>query len=225
MKAAYKAFISLVVLVATIACMFLFAVKYNAIFWVNLAFAIVAIIMASLVILGIAAGNKKMFGLNVTAYAIAYVVADLGYAFKTLFAPSLLAKKVALVHVVLLAVFLIVIVLSKAEDEFITEQQEIRGRDIANFKYTLECMKRVLSKVEYSASYKKTVEHAYDSLASGQTASAPQVEETEKAILDTIKELEDAVVAKDEPKIKDVCVKIEDLAAERKAKLAAKMNF
>ena len=113
MKAAYKAFISLVVLVATIACMFLFAVKYNAIFWVNLAFAIVAIIMASLVILGIAAGNKKMFGLNVTAYAIAYVVADLGYAFKTLFAPSLLAKKVALVHVVLLAVFLIVIVLSR----------------------------------------------------------------------------------------------------------------
>lgn len=225
MKLAYKAFISAIVLVATVVCMFLFAAKYNAVFWVNLVFAIVAVVVATLVIVGVAPAGKKTFGMSVTTYAIAYLVLDLGYAFKTVFVPAILARRVALFHVVLLAVLLIVVILSKAEDEFISEQQEIRGRELANFKYTLECMKKVQSKVEYGAPYRKTVEHAYDSLASGQTASTPLVEEVERAILDTINELEKVVSSKDEAKIGEVCEKLENLAAERKAKLASKMNF
>ena len=225
MKLAYKAFISAIVLVATVVCMFLFAAKYNAVFWVNLAFAIVAVIVATLVIVGVAPSGKRTFGMGVTTYAIAYLVLDLGYAFKTVFVPAFLARRVALVHVVLLAALLIVVILSKAEDEFISEQQEIRGRELANFKYTLECMKKVQSKVEYGAPYRKTVEHAYDSLASGQTSSAAVAEDVERAILDAISELENVVSVKDEAKINEICGKIENLAAERKAKLASKMNF
>ena len=40
MKRAYKMMISLVVLVATAVCMFLFATKYNMVFWMNLIFAL-----------------------------------------------------------------------------------------------------------------------------------------------------------------------------------------
>lgn len=225
MKAAYKAFISLVVLVATVACMFLLAPKYNAVFWVNLAFSVAAIVLATMVIVGLAANGRRMFGMSVTSYAIAFLILDLLYSFKTLFFPALLARRVAIAHVVLLAAFLIVIVLAKAEDEFIEKQQEIRGKDLANFKYTLERMKNVQSKVEYGAPYRKTVEHAFDSLASGQTASTPLAEEVERNILDAISELEESVKAKDEAKITQICEKLEDLAAERKAKLASKMNF
>lgn len=225
MKLAYKAFISAIVLVATVVCMFLFAAKYNAVFWVNLAFVIAAVVVATLIIVGVAPNGKRMFGMSVTTYAITYLVLDLSYAFKTVFVPALFARKVALVHVVLLAALLIVVILSKAEDEFISEQQEVRGRELANFKYTLECMKKVQSKVEYGAPYRKIVEHAYDSLASGQTASAPQVEDIEREILDSISELEGVVASKDEAKIKEICDKIEELAADRKAKLASKMNF
>lgn len=125
----------------------------------------------------------------------------------------------------MLAVFLIIIICGKAENDFIKEQEEIRGREISNFKYTLECMKRVQSKIEYSASYKKTVEHAYDSLASGQTASSPDVEELEKSILDAIEELDAVVDSKDEQKIAEACAKIEKLAGERKARLAGNQLF
>lgn len=225
MKSSYKAFISAIVLVATAVCMFLFARAYNAVFWVNFAFSVASILLATLVILGIAANGKKMFGMSVTTYAITYVVLDLAYAFKTVFVPAMFVRKVAIAHVVMMAAFMIVIVLAKAEDEFISEQQEIRGRELANFKFTLECMKKVQSKVEYGASYRKTVEHAYDSLASGQTASTPQVEELERTILDTINELEKAVAAKEESKINEICGRIEELAAERKAELSSKRNF
>ena len=86
-------------------------------------------------------------------------------------------------------------------------------------------MKRVQSKVEYSAPYKKTVEHAYDSLASGQTASSPDVEELERSILDAIEELDTIVDSKDEQKIAEACAKIEELAGERKARLAGNQLF
>lgn len=225
MKKSYKALISLIVLIADITCMFLFAGKYNLVFWISLFFSVVAVIFASGVILFLASKEKKVFGMSLTVYALAYLAAALSTSFRYVFLPDILAKKVAFIHVIILAVFLVVVILGKAENEFIDEQQEKRGKELYNFRFTLESMKAVLNKVPHNAAYKKKVEHAYDSLASGQTASMPELEGLEKDILDAINLLDDVVGTEDETAIAQACDSIEKLAAERKQKLATKQNF
>ena len=51
------------------------------------------------------------------------------------------------------------------------------------------------------------------------------MEDTERAILDAIGKLEDAVSAKDADSVNSMCGEIEKLAKERKARLACKANF
>ena len=225
MNRSYKIIIAAIVLAATCVCMFLFAHDYNMVFWVNLIFATLAVVCASLVTIFIAAEEKKVLGMSLSVYAMAYLVIALYCAFRFVFIPDILVKKVALIHVIIFAVFLVVFMLGKAENEFISAQQEVRGREIANFKFTLETMKNAMNKVSFDAPYKKMVEHAYDALASGQTASTPSVEDVEKNILEAIGTLDSALDSKNEEEISNACKTIEKLAAERKAKLSVKANF
>lgn len=225
MKKSSYMLISPIVLIAVVVCMFLFATRYNAVFWVNLIFAIVAVLVAACVIIFLTSQNKRFFGVTLTAYSIVYLVIAVGTAFRFVFVPDILVKKVALVHVVILAVFLVVIIMAKGEESFISEQQEIRGREIGNFKYTLSLMKNAMAKVAYDAPYKKTVEHAYDALASGQTASTVEAENVEKAILEAIAKLDEVLDTDSEEDIIQACKGIEKLANERKAILATKANF
>ncbi len=221
----YSILTSLVVFIATIVCMFLFATRYNLVFWVNLIFAIIAVLAASFVVIFLTTQRKQFFGITLSAYAGVYLVIALGFAFRFVFIPDILVKKVALVHVIILAVFLVVIILSKGEEAFITEQQEIRSAEIGNFKYTLTCMKNTMSKVAFDAPYKKMVEHAYDALASGQTASRPEAEQVEKSILDAISRLDGVLESGNEEEISSACKEIEKLADQRKALLSVKANF
>ena len=221
----YSILTSLVVFIATIVCMFLFATRYNLVFWVNLIFAIIAVLAASFVVIFLTTQRKRFFGITLSAYAGVYLVIALGFAFRFVFIPDILVKKVALVHVIILAVFLVVIILSKGEEAFITEQQEIRSAEIGNFKYALTCMKNAMSKVPFDAPYKKMVEHAYDALASGQTASRPEAEQVEKSILDAISRLDGVLESGNEEEISSACKEIEKLADQRKALLSVKANF
>ncbi|MCR4749480.1 MAG: hypothetical protein K5877_06810 [Lachnospiraceae bacterium] len=221
----YSILTSLVVFIATIVCMFLFATRYNLVFWVNLIFAIIAVLAASFVVIFLTTQRKQFFGITLSAYAGVYLVIALGFAFRFVFIPDILVKKVALVHMIILAVFLVVIILSKGEEAFITEQQEIRSAEIGNFKYALTCMKNAMSKVAFDAPYKKMVEHAYDALASGQTASRPEAEQVEKSILDAISRLDGVLESGNEEEISSACKEIEKLADQRKALLSVKANF
>lgn len=225
MKQAYKIIIAFLVLIADIACMFLFTKYYHMAFWINLFFSVLAIVFVSGAIILVASREKKVFGMSLTVYALAYLVLALSTAFRTIFIPDILARKVAFFHVLYFFAFLIIFILGKAENEFIGAQQDKRSTELANFRYTLECMKNTMAKVPFDATYKKKVEHAYDSLASGQTASNPDMEDVEKAILESIKQLDEVIASKEEEPIVKACDKIEELAAERKRLLACKVNF
>ena len=224
-----KLAIAAVALIANILCMFFFTESYGLVFVANLIFSVIAILLSAYVIIFVGEGKKKTFGISLLAYAYAYVVAVLGVAYRFVFVPDslevALAKKTCFAHVVILAVFIIVIILAKAENDFIEEQQEKRGKDLRNFKYTLECMKNVQSKVEYAAPYRKTITHAYDALASNQTASTPEVEDIEIKILDCIEDLEKVVSNNDVDAINECCATIEKLATERKNILASRVTF
>lgn len=225
MKKSNMLLIALIVLIADVACMFLFSHSYHLAFWINLLFSVIAVVLSSFVTIYLATKEKRILGLSLTVYSLAYLVIALGISFRTLFLLDLLVKKVAFLHIVVLAVFLVIVILGRAENKFINEQQEIRGWEIMNFKKTLEAMKMAMSKMPYDAPYKKKVEHAYDSLASGQTATTPELEELEKSILDAVKELDGVMAEGKEETILQVCDKIERLAAERKSRLANKANF
>lgn len=225
MKKSYQLLIALIVLIADIACMFLLAGRYNLVFWISLLFSALAVVLASGVILLLASREKRLFGVSLTVYALVYVIATIGISFRFLFLPDILAGKVAFVHVLILAVFLVVTILGKAENNFISEQQEIRGWELMNFKNTLATMKNAMAKMPFDAPYKKKVEHAYDSLASGQTVSTPEIEELEKSILEAIGKLDEVIGSGEEEAISKACDEIEKLAAERKMKLSNKANF
>ena len=225
MKKSSMLLIASIVLIADVVCMFLFSGSYRFVFWINLLFSVIAVLLSSYVMIFLATKEKRVLGMSLSVYGMAYLVITLGTAFRSLYLPELLAKKVAFVHVVILAAFLVIVILGRAENKFINEQQEIRGWEIMNFKKTLEAMKSAMNKVPYDAPYKKKVEHAYDSLASGQTVSTPEIEELEKSILDAIRELDDILEKGEEEPILQACDKIEKLAAERKSRLANKANF
>ena len=225
MKKSSMLLISAIVLIADVVCMLLFSGSYRFVFWINLFFSVIAVVLSSYVIIFLATKEKRVLGMSLSVYGMAYLVITLGTAFRSLYLPDLLAKKVAFVHIVILAAFLVVVILGKAENRYLNEVQEIRGWELMSFRMTLEAMKSAMNKMPYDAPYKKKVEHAYDSLASGQTASNPEIEELEKSILDAIRELDEVMEKGEEEPILQACDKIEKLAAERKSRLANKANF
>ena len=122
-------------------------------------------------------------------------------------------------HVVILAGALIAYIYAINVNQEVKKNQSIRENEVLNFKTALFGMEAVLNEIGYSESYKKTVQHAYDRMASAQTKSNPQVAELEKAILAKINELGFAVREKKESDISILCKDIEQLINERETKL------
>ncbi len=214
---AASAIIMAVALIAINICMFVVLESFTTVFWISFAFSIIACVVSLFLLFrdtGI--GEKKQLYAYilypvVTYYLIAQIVV-------ALISVHFLEKHVLLSFVlqtVILVVFLITYLIMRRANESVKEQQEIRGRDILSFKAVLESAKSVLAKVDYSASYRKTVQKAVDALASGQVRSTPAAEDVERQIKDQIGELSRAVDDNNEEKITQISRNIERLAEER----------
>ena len=221
----YKGLIALIAVVAANVGVFLLVKNFSPIFWVNYSFAMIACALTIYINIFSVEKEKPIFGYTLAAVSWAYLIAELVAAiiFTKIFPFFILAA--FLVQLFILAAFGICYLQAKLINETIKEQQAIRAVDIMNFKYVLECMRDVQKKIEYSASYRKTVEHAYDALASGQVKSNEMAAEVEKDILNKIKELNVAVEEQAEEKILSTCKEIEYLAEDRKRILRLKNNF
>lgn len=73
--------------------------------------------------------------------------------------------------------------------------------------------------MDYSAPYKKTIQHAYDAISGSQVKSSPAVYEMEKNIWDLIGQLKKEVAAENEERINALCRDIENQTAERNRRL------
>lgn len=204
-------------LIAVNICMFATLEKYTAVFWISFAFSIIGCAISLLLMFfDVGIGEKKQLYAYilypvVTYYMIAQIAVALICVFfleKHIFASFVL-------QTIILVVFLITYLVMRRANEAVKEQQEIRGQDIAAFKSILESSKAVLSKVDYSAPYRKSVQKAVDALASGQVRTTPAAADIENEISSEIGELSRAVDAGNEELITKISTNIVRLAEER----------
>lgn len=221
----YKGLIALIGLIVVNVGIFLMIHEYFLTFWISYGFLMVALLLNIAVHVFATETQPLIFGYSLGAIAIVYLVVEAIAAVIFFILSPLVTLPAFIIQVIILVAFGICYIQVLMTSSATARQQEIRGRDILNFKYILEQMQSVQKKVPYAASYKKALEHACDSLASGQVKSTAEAEPIERAILEEIRSLKALVDEEKEEDILASCKKIEQLSEERKQKLRLREPF
>ena len=195
------------------------AIKLTS-FWISWIFIHIAFLMfAGILIFSAPEQRKLKFAYSETAVAAYYFIIELiaGYVLLTYFVFIPVISFV--IQTVILAVFLIAFFMLKGMNRDIDRKEDAAKADLRQFQAILEFMKDVQSQVDYSAPYKKTIQHAYDAISGSQVKSSPAVYEMEKNIWDLIGQLKKEVAAENEERINALCRDIENQTAERNRRL------
>lgn len=195
------------------------AIKLTS-FWISWIFIHIAfLIFAGILIFSAPEQRKLKFAYSETAVAAYYFIIELiaGYVLLTYFVFIPVISFV--IQTVILAVFLIAFFMLKGMNRDINRKEDAAKADLRQFQAILEFMKDVQSQVDYSAPYKKTIQHAYDAISGSQVKSSPAVYEMEKNIWDLIGQLKKEVAAENEERINALCRDIENQTAERNRRL------
>ncbi len=195
------------------------AIKLTS-FWISWIFIHIAfLIFAGILIFSAPEQRKLKFAYSETAVAAYYFIIELiaGYVLLTYFVFIPVISFV--IQTVILAVFLIAFFMLKGMNRDIDRKEDAVKADLRQFQAILEFMKDVQSQVDYSAPYKKTIQHAYDAISGSQVKSSPAVYEMEKNIWDLIGQLKKEVAAENEERINALCRDIENQTAERNRRL------
>lgn len=195
------------------------AIKLTA-FWISWIFIHIAfLIFAGILIFSVPGQRKLKFAYSETAIAAYYFIIELvaGFVLLTNFAFFPVVSFV--IQTVILAGFLVAFFMLKGMNQNIDRREEEAKADQRKFQALLEAMKDVLNQVDYSAPYKKTIQHAYDAISGSQVKSSANVYEVEKAIWDLTGQLKEAVLAENEERIGLLCRDIENQTAERNRRL------
>lgn len=195
------------------------AIKLTS-FWISWIFIHIAfLIFAGILIFSAPEQRKLKFAYSETAVAAYYFIIELiaGYVLLTYFVFIPVISFV--IQTVILAVFLIAFFILKGMNRDIDRKEDAAKADLRQFQAILEFMKDVQSQVDYSAPYKKTIQHAYDAISGSQVKSSPAVYEMEKNIWDLIGQLKKEVAAENEERINALCRDIENQTAERNRRL------
>ena len=195
------------------------AIKLTS-FWISWIFIHIAfLIFAGILIFSAPEQRKLKFAYSETAVAAYYFIIELiaGYVLLTYFVFIPVISFV--IQTVILAVFLIAFFMLKGMNRDIDRKEDAAKADLRQFQAILEFMKDVQSQVDYSAPYKKTIQHAYDAISGSQVKSSTAVYEMEKNIWDLIGQLKKEVAAENEERINALCRDIENQTAERNRRL------
>ena len=195
------------------------AIKLTS-FWISWIFIHIAfLIFAGILIFSAPEQRKLKFAYSETAVAAYYFIIELiaGYVLLTYFVFIPVISFV--IQTVILAIFLIAFFMLKGMNRDIDRKEDAAKADLRQFQAILEFMKDVQSQVDYSAPYKKTIQHAYDAISGSQVKSSPAVYEMEKNIWDLIGQLKKEVAAENEERINALCRDIENQTAERNRRL------
>ena len=195
------------------------AIKLTS-FWISWIFIHIAfLIFAGILIFSAPEQRKLKFAYSETAVAAYYFIIELiaGYVLLTYFVFIPVISFV--IQTVILAVFLIAFFMLKGMNRDIDRKEDAAKADLRQFQAILEFMKDVQSQVDYSAPYKKTIQHAYDAISGSPVKSSPAVYEMEKNIWDLIGQLKKEVAAENEERINALCRDIENQTAERNRRL------
>ena len=193
------------------------------VFWVNYCFLMFAVLFAACTFSFGSKNEKLASKLNIFMVAIVFLVCEAIAALVCARFDS--AAWATVVHLAVIGIFIVFLYATLSGNAHVEQQQEQRGADLINFKSVLESFKGIQKNVPYSAPYKKTIDKAFDAIASGQVTSSPEVAGIERDIADAVNELGKAVTANDEQTIASVCSRIDKLSSERESKLKLRSNF
>lgn len=195
------------------------AIKLTA-FWISWIFIHIAfLIFAGILIFSAPEQKKLKFAYSEAAIAAYYLIIEVvaGFVLLTYFAFFPVISFV--IQTVILAVFLVVFFSLKKMNKDIDRREEAGKADLHKFQAILEFMKDVQNQVDYSAPYRKTIQHAYDAISGSQVKSSASVYEVEEKIWNLIEQLKKEVTEKNEERIQVLCREIENQAAERNRRL------
>lgn len=189
-------------------------------FWVSWVFIHVAFLLFAGVVIFSAPEQKKMkFMYSETAIAAYYLVVEIISGFVLTLYFAFYPVVAFVVQAVLLGAFLVAFCMVKKTNQITDAREEAAKGDLVQFQAILNYMNDVQNQIDYSAPYRKTVQHAYDALSGSQVESSVNVYEIEKGIWELIGQLKEAVVAGDEDRIRALCREIENQTAERRRRL------
>lgn len=217
--------VSLIIILLINIGIFVVVDDYSGLFWINYGFVMTALLVSTYFMCFSAKNEKLMEKLNVTAAVCTYLICEIVTGLICSSFDEDHQAVAVVIHLIILGAFIIFFYSTLSANAFIKQQQELRGRELLNFRYVIEKMKNIQRKIPYTAAYKKDIDKAFDSLASGQTSSNAEVEPLEREIIDTIDILNTAVDNNDEQLIISTCSKINQLASERDSKLKLRSNF
>lgn len=226
MKKIYKCVSELIVFIVINVIIFALAKSRTGAFWLSYIFMVAAFLCFGFVVVYLSESTgKKILGYPLSFGAGVYLGLEIVVALIFMLAAYKLVIPAILIQVILLGVFALMILTGQSVSTQIHQNEQGRGTDLMNFRFTLEKMKLVQQKVEYSAPYRKKIEQAYDSLAGGQMKSSPEVENLEKSILDKIDQLSNAVDRREDEAVQNICTDIINLSQDREMKLKVKRPF
>lgn len=220
-----KGLIALVIILVANIGIFLLGDDFSVSFWISYVFAMIAALITVYVEIFLVEREKLIFGYPISAVTIFYLVVEVAVAFLMVHFLSYFALFVFIVQLVIFALYLVGLLSVMLHNTTVKEQQEVRGRDIVNFRYIVDSMNAVISKMEYTDPNRKVVQHACDAVASGQVRSNESVMDLEQQIAQQISILNQAVANKQPEQILACCKKIEAAAEERKRRLSQRARF
>lgn len=195
------------------------AIRLTA-FWISWIFIHIAfVIFAGVNIFSAPEQRKLKFAYSETAVVTYYFIVELvaGFVLMTYFAFFPVASFI--LQTVILAVFLAVFFLLKRVDHNIDVREETAKAELRQFQALVEGMKSVLEQVDYSAPYRKTVQHACDAVSGSQVHSSPEAYEVENGMWELIGQLKEAVAANEAERVGTLCKELEARTAERNRRL------
>lgn len=130
-----------------------------------------------------------------------------------------------MIQLIVLVAYLALLLTFRSYNSFVNKEQSVRQANITKFNSILSSMDEVVKKLEYTDENRKTIIHAYESLASGQVKSGSETFEVEEKISLKIQELKNAISGENKDQVKTITADIEILADERKRILANKKHF
>lgn len=224
-KKIMKAIIALVIILVANIGIFVLGSDFTASFWIGYVYTMLAAVITTYVEIFFAPKEELIFRYPISTVTFVYLVVQIVAFIIGSLLLWMFPLLVFFVQLCIVAAYIVLFMSVLLHNTTTKEQQEIRAKDIVNFKYILDTMNTVISKVTYVDPSRKLIQHAYDALASGQVKSDLSVMDIEQQILTAIGNLDSAVVEQNAADIKTICDEIEYLAAERKRRLSQRVPF
>ena len=224
-KKIMKAIIALVIILVANIGIFVLGSDFTASFWIGYVYTMLAAVITTYVEIFFAPKEELIFRYPISTVTFVYLVVQIVAFIIGSLLLWMFPLLVFFVQLCIVAAYIVLFMSVLLHNTTTKEQQEIRAKDIVNFKYILDTMNTVISKVTYVDPNRKMLQHAYDSLASGQVKSDISVMDIEQQILAAIGRVDLAIGEQNAAEIKAGCDEIEYLAAERKRSLSQRVPF